>query len=74
LKIEIKTAHERVKIYFNGLLHLSIDITDGLSIQSWQEDWGMYYIEYYTKNVTILSHYDREECWIELLRQLDKII
>jgi len=74
MQIEIKTAHERVKVYFNNVLHLSIDITDGLAIQSWQEDTGMYYIEYYTKNVTILTHYDHKEHWIELLRQLDKII
>ena len=74
MQIEIKTAHERVKIYFDGLLHLSIDITDGLSIQSWQEDWGMYYIEYYTKNVVIMTHYSRREHWEELLKQLDEII
>lgn len=73
-KIEIKTDFDRLKIYFDGLLHLVVR-SEELSIQSWFEDCGMYYIEYYQKNgVVIMTHYNNRIHWEELLRQLDKII
>lgn len=61
-----------IKIYFNNILHLSIDRTKLFGVQSWidERDWNI--IELYTKDGEILLEYDSRDKWIGVLTVLDQ--
>lgn len=65
-----------IKIYINGLLHLSINRNELLGIQSWLKGTKrrMYYIEFTMRTREILSNYDSRATWAEILKLLDQVI
>lgn len=72
MEITIERKRDRIKIYFNGILHISAEI---IAVQSWKfEAEKLYYIEYIFKDGSIIADYDNVEHWIEILKQIDKII
>lgn len=72
MNIRIERKRNRTKIYFNDVLHISAEI---IAVHSWKfEAEKLYYIEYIFKNGSTTADYDNIEHWIEILKQLDKII
>lgn len=72
MNIRVERKRNRTKIYFNNILHVSAEI---IAIHSWKfQSKKLYYIEYIFKNGSTIGDYDSEEVWIEILKQLDKII
>lgn len=70
--INIERRRNRISIYFNNILHISAEI---IAVHSWKfEDEKLYYIEYIFKNGSTIADYDKIEDWVEILKQLDKII
>lgn len=71
-KVSVIREYSGIKIYINELLHLYLT-NEIVSIQSWRGD-GSYSIEYTYKTTNILTEYDKQEIWEDVLKQLDKII
>lgn len=71
MNVEIKKDYYKIKIFFNGVIHLCLDKKEFIGYQSWTD--GFYFsIEYYTKTQTILTEQDTRDKWIEILKELDK--
>ncbi len=64
-----------IKIYLEGLLHLSLKQSELVGFQSWKptEADGMYCIEFYMKGNTILCEYVNEKLWCNVLGLLEYI-
>lgn len=73
-KITMKVSDNRVRIYFNGLLHLRLPYPK-LTFQSWVDpEESRWHIEYYTCNQnTVATAYDSFYKWESILSLLDKI-
>ena len=70
-------------IYFNGLIHLMINKSEFLGIQSWREPTTpedrargfnevKFTIEYYFKTRCITCEYDKIEKWETILKLIDQ--
>lgn len=74
--VDIQTGKGRtLKIYFRGLLHLSI-LVEVVAIQSWYSGWWWwkrYSIEYSTRAGEVLTEYTDKALWSDLLKLLDKL-
>lgn len=72
MNIAVSRRRNKIKIYFNDILHISAEI---IAVHSWKfEAKKLYYIEYIFKNGSTIADYDKIDDWIEILKQLDKII
>ncbi len=75
-KFSLKLANKSIKIYIDGLLHLSIKQSELLSIQSWVNGNGenrQYHIMYTLKNgVEVESDYNDRIKWESILKLLDE--
>jgi len=71
-KYEVTTTGNFVKIFINGLLHLSIKKGKTISIQTWiMNDY--YFIEYTLEGgETILSEYDEIDKWKSIIELINK--
>lgn len=74
-------TEKEIRIYCKGLLHLWIKRDELVSIQSWIEErpkngWHetWFCIKYYYRDgTTVLSEYEHEEHWEEVLNELKRI-
>jgi len=71
MEISAKTDEGKLRIYINGILHLSIHKT-GLQIQSWKESKNWYVIVFYTKLGKIKAEYDDVGKWKRILELIDE--
>lgn len=72
MKSKIFISGEEVKIFINGILHLSFK-EKILAIQSWNEQNKFWKIEIQTKNTNSLIEYDSFEKWEQILELLNKL-
>lgn len=61
------------KLYINELPHLIIK-DKIIAYQSYIEDNKWYKIEFYLKDKTILVEYENNEHWVQILKELDKVL
>lgn len=61
-----------IKIYINGILHISIKLEDYQGMQSYIDDF-YFVIEFYTKTKTIICEYDSVIKWKKILKSIDKM-
>lgn len=69
-----KIVHERIKIYINGLIHISIPIDPNTKIQSWRDAECNYKIEIWCAGHTDTYAYINFQLWEGILKELDKYI
>jgi hypothetical protein len=65
-----------LKIYINGLIHMSLKQEELIGFKSWFENSRakrQYYIEYSLRESTMLLEYNCFERWKFLLTELDKL-
>lgn len=74
MKSSIQIKDNNIKIFIDGILHLSIKHDELIGFQSWilGDDEKIYCIEYYTKSKDILTEYNNFEKWKSILGLLDK--
>jgi len=68
-KIKVETNYNSLRIFINGILHLSIKKNELISVQSWLIE-NLYIIEYTTKDTEILTEYVDRETWETILKGL----
>lgn len=68
LVVDIKFGH--LKIYFAGILHLSILAESIVGIESY-ENGELYYINYHLRTTNIETYYTDKDIWLSILKQLD---
>lgn len=72
MEINFKISFNNLKIYFDNILHLKIDINKLVGIQSWKRK-HKYFIEYtFDNNTTIECEYDSRDKWEKILKYLDE--
>ena len=72
MEITIDTIKGRIRIYIDGILHLSL-LHEGIQIQSWKEGKDWYCIEFHTQQGKILAEYDDKDKWSKILSLIDTI-
>lgn len=72
VEITSKSEFNRIKIYINNLIHISIPKDNNTKIQSWYEDKTLYKIEIYNSKHLDEYHYEKYEIWSDVLKELDK--
>ncbi len=70
-EITIDFKKGKLRIYINGILHLSIHHPN-YQIQSWKEAKDWYIIVFYTEMGEIQCEYDDVEKWKQILRLVDE--
>jgi hypothetical protein len=79
MKIEVSSTEREVFIRFNGVTHFRIDRRELIGLQSWRVDRGRvtptFAIQIFTRSSAqeVTLEYDKEDKWIEVLRQLDGV-
>lgn len=73
IKVEVTIASDRLRVYLNDLLHLSISVADLVAIQAWKYGTYRFSIEYTLKTTSVETWYVTREIWEEVLRGLAKI-
>ena len=71
-EFKVKVNDGTVKVYVNGILHVSIKRDVLISVQSWEVD-GVYYIQYQTTSGGIMTDYDTADKWLAILKELDSV-
>lgn len=65
------------RLYFNGKLHLVLDMREYVGMQSWyDEERGKfkYCVEYYGRGGNVLSEYQDKELWRGVLVEVEKMV
>ena len=72
-EITFEVKDNAIKVYINGLIHLSFKQSELLGIQSWLigEAIPTYCIELTFKDNIILAEYDTFSKWAKILKSLD---
>ena len=70
--LEVEVAPAKLRIKLNGILHLSI-FGETLAFHSWEDDNGLFCIEYSTAFISIQTEYENRELWERILKELEKI-
>ena len=73
MNIKVIVKHGKLRIYFNTILNLSIQIKHLTAIQAY-ENKGYFFIHYSSKTLSLKSKYHNKHHWTAILRQLDNII
>jgi len=68
----IKIVSNKLRVYIKGLLHLSIDISELVGIQSYTYN-NRWHIDFITKTNVIECWYTNKQIWETILKDLDKI-
>lgn len=71
--VKIEIVADKFKLYINNLPHLVINDRI-IGYQSYIEENKWYKIEFYLKDKTILVEYENNEHWVQILKELDKIL
>lgn len=74
-KIEVKLVYNSLKVYINGLTHISIsNIDEVFGFNSYSVGTEFFYIVITSKSgITIETNYQKREIWESILKGLDKI-
>lgn len=68
-------AHNQLKVYVNGKLHLLIKLTGFIGLQSWIDGTNEYFVECsYSKGAKITMTYGERDIWEKILAVLDSTI
>jgi len=72
-KINVKVLSDKLRVYIDGILHLSINITELVGIQSytWMDD--RWHIDFITKTNKVECWYTNKNLWEEILKGIDGI-
>lgn len=73
IKVEVEVELAYIRILINGLLHLCVRRVPLIGIQSYKNGHKLFVIEYQTGTTMIVSEYDKEELWEEILKGLSKV-
>lgn len=71
--VKIEIVADKFKLYINNLPHLVINDRI-IGYQSYIEENKWYKIEFYLKDKTILVEYENDEHWVQILKELDKVL
>lgn len=71
--VTAKVLSNKLRICIDGLLHLSIDISELVGIQAftWSDD--RWHIDFITKTNTIECWYTNKQLWEDILKSIDGI-
>lgn len=72
IKVEVKIKYSHLKIYIDGILHLSVKVEEIVGIQSYLTGKERYHIDITTKTSCIECMYTRKDIWTSILKQIDK--
>lgn len=72
VNVRAEVKFNRLRVYLNGAMHISIKFDDIVGVQSFIID-NYCHIEYYTKETVIESTYLRKDTWLRILKALEKI-
>lgn len=73
MKVGVTIVGDKFKLYINDLPHLVINDRI-IGYQSYIEENKWYKIEFYLKDKTILVEYENDEHWVQILKELDKVL
>lgn len=73
LSVRLKIEGNSLRIYLDGIMHVSLLLDKLVGIQSYRFSPNRYCIEYVMSGNKIESWYDKEEVWMEILRELSYI-
>lgn len=75
IKVTSTCEQDYLRVYFNGVMHLSLYIGGLVGVQSYVESASWYCIEYtFEKGAMIRSQYDNKEVWSEVLKQIGEYV
>lgn len=73
MKVAVDGGPEFIRVRIDDVLHLHIDRTRLLAVQSWKYP-GRYTIEFTTECGTVLCEYASETTWLLILAGLDTLL
>lgn len=71
-KLEVLSGNKSLIIKLDDILHLSI-LDHIYAIQSWEDDNGLFCIEYSLGESDVLTEYQDRELWVRILKELDRL-
>ena len=72
-KTEVKIISNKFRVVINDILHLSVDLSELVGIQSYKYDDCRFCIDYYLKTTQIETWYTKEEEWKAILDGISKL-
>ena len=69
----VKIVSNKLRVYIKDLLHLSIDLSELVGIQSYTYNNDRWHIDFITKTAKIECWYTSKELWESILKGLDQI-
>ncbi len=72
IKVTATVKNNRLRIFMNKLLHLSVPADDVCGVHAYKSG-GYFHIDYHVKDTTIECTYKQEEDWKAVLTELEKI-
>lgn len=73
IRYEVKIHNNFLKIYIDGILHVSIKQSDLIGIHSYKNCDSSYFIEYHTPTKMIACEYNTLEKWQSILNLVDAL-
>ncbi len=70
----ITTTGNYVKVFINGILHLSFKYNEFIGLQAWKTSTDWYCLEIYTESKDILCEYDSLAKWTSIINLLNTAI
>lgn len=71
--VNTKIVSDKLRIYIDDFIHISISLTDLVGIQSYSYKGNRWYIDFYTKTTKIECWYTNKQIWEDILKQIDQI-
>lgn len=73
-RVTSETYGNFFRILIHGNLHLAVDTTKLIGLQTWYYNPNFMYVEYYFKDGTKMkSEYNSEDLWMEVVKELNNI-
>lgn len=74
-KVKVCETHDSLRIYIRGFLHVHLDRSGPIHMQSWIERGAKtFVIEYTTGGDTITCEYNSKKIFFSILKQLDGLL
>lgn len=73
VNVSVKVVSNKLRVYINELLHLSIDISELVGIHSYTYNDDRWHIDFVTKTNVIECWYTKKDLWENILKGIDGI-
>lgn len=69
--VTAKIVSDKLRIYIDGIIHLSIDITELVAIQAYTFNDDRWHIDFTMKTTQVETWYTTRDLWESILKAID---